>query len=42
MVKENIEENPPPEMTSETGRERVDTQIGVPAEKEVEEMEQPE
>ena len=42
MVKENTEENPPPEMTSETGRERADTQIGVPAEIEVEEMELPE
>ena len=42
MVQGSTEENPLPEMTSETGRERADTQIGVPAEKEVDEMEQPE
>ena len=42
MVQGSTEENPPPEMTLGTGRERADIQIGVPAEKEVEEMEQPE
>ena len=42
MVKENKEEDPLPEMTIETGRGREDIQTGVTAEKEEEEMEQPE
>ena len=42
MAKESKEEDPIPEMTLGTGRGREDTQIGVTAEKEVEEIEQPE